>query len=285
MGPDLRRGTPDPCEYESGAPEETCRVPRVGPRSPPPERGPGLSKVPGREGPRHGQGSGADTCPDFSLRSSLRRRPAAAAWLVTRDISQRAEPDARPIRLCSLCIYCEEDAPPATTLTGDAPSQHLMCPIQSAGRRRQGHPADGAPDHPVGKQCTHAERRTALIIPSIRSFPCTPRIRRSRASGRKKIAPAATFVAPSAIFFMSLGSHVGAQYLCACPPSAIKGEACDVTHRLNLSDPISDTHKFIQALSNTSHSGVGCYAPAARTTLNLGVFLCSSHFPTNKQNA
>jgi hypothetical protein len=34
---------------------------------------------------------------------------------------------------------------------------------------------------------------------------------------------------PSTIFFMSLGPHVGAQYLCACPPSAIKGEACDVT--------------------------------------------------------
>jgi hypothetical protein len=26
-GPDLRGGTPDPCEYESGAPEETCQVP------------------------------------------------------------------------------------------------------------------------------------------------------------------------------------------------------------------------------------------------------------------
>jgi hypothetical protein len=56
-----------------------------------------------------------------------------------------------------------------------------------------------------------------------------------------------TFVAPSAIFFMSLGPPVGAQYLCACPPSAIKGEVCDVTHKLNLSDPTSDTHKFIQA--------------------------------------
>jgi hypothetical protein len=28
---------------------------------------------------------------------------------------------------------------------------------------------------------------------------------------------------------MSLGPHVGAQHLCACPPSAIKGEACSVT--------------------------------------------------------
>jgi hypothetical protein len=44
----------------------------------------------------------------------------------------------------SLCIYCGEDAPLATTLTGDVPSQHLMRHGHFAGRRRQGHPADGA---------------------------------------------------------------------------------------------------------------------------------------------
>jgi hypothetical protein len=27
LGPDLRRGTLDPCKYEPEAPEETCRVP------------------------------------------------------------------------------------------------------------------------------------------------------------------------------------------------------------------------------------------------------------------
>jgi hypothetical protein len=33
---------------------------------------------------------------------------------------------------------------------------------------------------------------------------------------------------------------------------------------------VAQAHKFIQALKlNTSHSGVGYYAPAARTTLNL----------------
>jgi hypothetical protein len=119
------------------------------------------------------------------------RRPAAAAWLETRDISQRAEPDVRPIQACSLCIYCGEDAPLASTLTGDVPSQHLMRPVQSTGRRRQGHPADGAPVQSVGKQCARAERRTVFIIPSTRSFPCTPRIRRTRASGHEKLAPAA----------------------------------------------------------------------------------------------
>jgi hypothetical protein len=40
-------------------------------------------------------------------------------------------------------------------------------------------------------------------------------------------------------------------------------------------DP-AQAHKFIQALKlNTSHIGVGYYAPAARTTLNPYVFLCS----------
>jgi hypothetical protein len=62
--------------------------------------------------------------------------------LVAHDISHRVEPDVKP---CSACIYWGEDALPATTLTGDVPSQHLMRPVPSAGRRRQGHPAGGAP--------------------------------------------------------------------------------------------------------------------------------------------
>jgi hypothetical protein len=74
---------------------------------------------------------------------------------------------------------------------------------------------------------------------------------------------------PSTIFFMSLGPHVGAQSLCACPPSAIKGEACDVTRNLRLSSSYKPS-------SNTSHSGVGYYALTARTTLNPRVFLCTA---------
>jgi hypothetical protein len=48
--------------------------------------------------------------------------------------------------------------------------------------------------------------------------------------------------------------------------------------RSNLgSHTLTQTHKFIQAPKlNTAHSGVGYYAPAARTTLNPCVFLCSS---------
>jgi hypothetical protein len=177
--------------------------------------------------------------------------------------------------LCSLCIYCREDAPPATTPIGDAPSQHLMRHVQSAGRRRQGHPADGAPDQSVGKQCARAKRRTVPITPSTRSFPCTPRIRRSRASGHKKIAPAANIGgSKSYILYVPGPTCRGPAPLCM-PPLAIKGEACNVTTQAErLTQTLTSSYKLS---SNTSHSGVGCYTSATRTTLNPCVFLCSSH--------
>jgi hypothetical protein len=143
---------------------------------------------------------------------------------VARNVSQQAEPDVRPIRLCSLCIYCGGDAPPATTLTGDAPSQHLICPVQSDGRWCQGHPADSAPDQSVGEQCARAERRTVPIIPSTRSFPCTLRNRRSRASGHKKIAPAANIGGPKRyILYVSGPTCWGPAPLCMPPFSYKRG--------------------------------------------------------------
>jgi hypothetical protein len=191
---------------------------------------------------------------------------------VARDISQRAGPDARPIKPCSLCIYWGEDAPPATALTSDVPSQHLMCPVQFAGRRRQGHPADGAPVQSVNKQCARAERRTVLIIPSTRSFPCMPRIHRSRMSGHKKIAPAANICNPKCyILYVPGPTCRGPVPLCMPPFSYKRG---DMQH---YGGP--DLRSNLRLTSNTSHSGVGCYAPATRTTLNPCVSLCSSRFP------
>jgi hypothetical protein len=172
---------------------------------------------------------------------------------VARDISQQAEPDVRPIQLCSLRINCEEDAPPATTLMGDAPSQHLMRPIQSAGRRRQGHPADGAPDQSVGEQYARAEWRIVLIIPFTRSFPCTPRIRRSRVLGHKKIAPAANICGSKRYILYVPGPTCRGPVPLCMPPSAIKEEACDVTHRLKSLDPIlvSQVHTSSRAIHHT----------------------------------
>jgi hypothetical protein len=194
-------------------------------------------------------------------------------WLVVRDISQRAVHDARPITPCSPCIYCGEVAPPATTLTGDVPPQHLMCPVQSTGRQRQGHPADGAPVQSVDKQCARVEWRTVVIIPSTRSFPCTPRIHRSRMSGHKKMIPEANICNPKCYILYVPGPTCRGPVPLCMPPLAIKGEACDVTNRskLPLTQTLTNSYKLS---SNTSQSGVGCYAPAARTTLNPCVFLC-----------
>jgi hypothetical protein len=121
------------------------------------------------------------------------------------------------------------------------------------------------------KQYACAERHAILIHPSTRSFPYTPRIRRSRASRHKKIVSATDIRGSKHYILYVPGPTCRAQCLCACPPSAIKGEACDVTHTLNLR--LASSYKLS---SNTSHSGVGYYAPAARTTLNSCVFLCSS---------
>jgi hypothetical protein len=143
---------------------------------------------------------------------------------VARDSSQWAEPDVRPLKPRSLYIYCREDAPPATTLTGDVPSQHLIRPVHSAGRWRQGHPADGVPIQSVDKLCVRAVRRIVLIIPSTRRFPYTPRIHRSRMSGRKKIARAANICSSKCyIHYVPEPTCRGSVPLCMPPFSYKRG--------------------------------------------------------------
>jgi hypothetical protein len=150
--------------------------------------------------------------------------------LVAHDISHRAEPGVKP---CSPGIYCGEDAPPATALTGDVPSQHLMRPVPSAGRRRQGHPAGGAPAGSAGEQCARAQQRTVFSLLQEASPACQRYTDLGRQDTRG-LPRQQIFIVPSVIVSMSLGPHVGAQCLYACPPSAIKGEACDVTRRAKL---------------------------------------------------
>jgi hypothetical protein len=81
--------------------------------------------------------------------------------LVAHDISHRVEPDVKP---CSPYIYRGEDAPPATALTGDVPSQHLIRLVPSTGRRCQGHPAGCALAGSAGEQCARARQRTVLSL-------------------------------------------------------------------------------------------------------------------------
>jgi hypothetical protein len=146
-----------------------------------------------------------------------------------------------------------------------------MCPVPSAGRRCQGHPVGGAPAGSAGEQCARAKQRTVLSLLQ-EACPAHRRYTDLRRHDTRGLPWQQIFIVPSVIFSMSLGPHVGAQCLCACPPSAIKGEACDVTRRRpNSRQTLSSSYKLP---NNTSHSGVGYYAPAARTTLNARVLSC-----------
>jgi hypothetical protein len=55
------------------------------------------------------------------LRSPLRRRPAAATWLVARDVSQWTEPDVRPLSRAVSAFIVERTRCLSTLLTGDVP--------------------------------------------------------------------------------------------------------------------------------------------------------------------
>jgi hypothetical protein len=163
------------------------------------------------------------------LRSPLRRSPDDATWLLACDISQRAEPDVRPLGRTTFAFIAERTRRLSTLLTGDVPPQHLMRPVHSTGRRRQGHPADGMPIQSAVKQYARAVRRTESIIPYTRSFPCTPILRRSRMSGHKKIAPTANISSSKYYIRYVPGPTCRGLVPLCMPPLAIKGEACNVT--------------------------------------------------------
>jgi hypothetical protein len=111
------------------------------------------------------------------------------------------------------------------------------------------------------------------------SFRCTPMLRRPRISGHKEIA-LATSISCSKYYIRYIpGPTCRGSVSLYVPPLNYKRRAHGVTRGLTQTHLDSQTHKFIQALKlNTSHSGVGYYAPAARTTLNPCVFLCSPRF-------
>ena len=97
------------------------------------------------------------------FRFPLRRRPDAATWPIAHDVSQRAEPDVRPLGHTISTFIAEKTHRLSTLLTGDVPPRHLMCPVHSAGRRRPGHPTGGVPVQSDSGQHAHSAV-CALII-------------------------------------------------------------------------------------------------------------------------
>jgi hypothetical protein len=148
---------------------------------------------------------------------------------LAKRVSERREQSYKAVSI----FIAERTRRLPTLLTGNMPPQHLMRPVHSAGRRRQGHPVDGAPVQSIVKQCAHAARRTVSIILYTRSFPCTPMLRRSRMSGRKKIAPAPNIISYKYYIRYVPGPTCRGSVPLYMPPLAIKGETCNVTRDLD----------------------------------------------------
>jgi hypothetical protein len=190
-------------------------------------------------------------------------------WPTTRDISQRAEPDVRPLGHAVSTFIAEKTRRLTIPLTGDVPLQHLMCPIHSAGRWRPSHPTGGGPIHcQTVRPCY--EVHCAPLSSHERcqgSFPCTPMLRRSWILGCKKIT-LGTNVSRSKYYIRYVpGPTCWSSVPLYVPPLSYKRGGM-LRYRGG-----TDSLR-LKLTSNTIHSGVGYYALAARTTLNPCVFLC-----------
>jgi hypothetical protein len=98
------------------------------------------------------------------LCSPLRRSPNVATWPTAYDVSQRTEPDVRPLGRAVSALIADKARCLSIPLAGDVLPRHLMCPVHSANGRRPGHLAGGVPVHSVGRQYARATAYTMLII-------------------------------------------------------------------------------------------------------------------------
>jgi hypothetical protein len=105
--------------------------------------------------------------------SPPRRRPDAAAWSTACDVSQRAEPDVRPMGYVASSFIEDKARRLSIPLAGGVLPLHLLRPVHSAGRRRPVHSAGkrrpvhstgGVPIHSIGRRRAHTAACTTLII-------------------------------------------------------------------------------------------------------------------------
>jgi hypothetical protein len=117
-------------------------------------------------------GSGVNTCPDLvscgpvriRFCSPPRQRPDAAMWPTAHDVSQKAEPNVRPMGYAASAFIEGKARRLSIPLAGGVPPLHLMRPIHSAGRRQPIHSAGGVLVHSTGRRHAHTAACTTLII-------------------------------------------------------------------------------------------------------------------------
>jgi hypothetical protein len=180
------------------------------------------------------------------LCSPLRRSPDAAAWNLACDISQRAEPDVRPLGPTVSAFIAERTRRLSTLLTGDVPPSafNVSYPL-----RWQAAP---------GPSC---RRRTCLVHCQIVRSCCTTHCvhhplyeklplhvdttQISDVRG-KEIAPR-TNISSSKYYIRYVPGPTcrGSVPLCM-PPLAIKGEACNVTTQTLNSQASTTIHHTVE---------------------------------------
>jgi hypothetical protein len=192
------------------------------------------------------------------LRSLLGQGSNTATWLIVRDVGQRAVHDVRALSRTISAFIAERTHRLSALLTGDVPPRHLLCPVHSTGRRRA---------CLVRCQNSAPVLRSALYSSLVReATPAHRDYTRSRVSGRKKMAPAEDI--SGYLRYVPGPTCQGSALLYMSPFSYKRGGM----QRYNGSSiwrlRPSSFH------SNPTHSGVGCYASVARTTLNSRMFMC-----------
>jgi hypothetical protein len=163
---------------------------------------------------------------------------------------------------------------PVTPLAGDVPPQHLMSPITPLADGDQTIPQAACLSVPLAGD-------TSILPHALRSS----RLARYRGSSsdisimyglrtlwRSEFAQALQALVIS--FHFAPGPTCRGSVSLYVPPLSYKREGTRryKTHSLRC----SQAHRFTQTLIQYTHIGVGYYAPAAWTTLNPCVFLCSS---------
>jgi hypothetical protein len=96
--------------------------------------------------------------------SPPRRRPDAAAWPTTHDVSQRVEPNVRPRDCVASAFIADKARRLSIPLADNVPPRHLLSLAHSAGRRRPAHSAGGVSVHSIGRQYIHTAAYTMLSI-------------------------------------------------------------------------------------------------------------------------
>jgi hypothetical protein len=85
-------------------------------------------------------------------------------WHTARDVSQRTEPDVRPLGYATSAFIADKARRLSIPLAGGVPPLYLLRPVHSAGRQRPVHSAGGVPIHSTGRQHAHTVVCTTLII-------------------------------------------------------------------------------------------------------------------------